>query len=279
MIDLVDVNKSYGDTQILRDVSLRIGAHEFVALMGPSGSGKSTLSNILGLLDREYEGRYYFKGQDLSRLSLARLNAFRTQNIASVFQSFNLLAKTSVLENVELPLLYRGVGRKEREARALLMLKKVGLEHRCKNLSNELSGGEAQRVAIARAMVINPSFLIADEPTGNLDSKRELEIMELFCELNANLGLAILLITHSEKVASYASRTLYCLDGRVRDGATDKKSEEDQTKKGEAEANRAREVAKEEKKEVKTANKGIKQSGQAKEIDASSALLGGLDAL
>ncbi len=209
-------------THVLHGLSFEIPKGQFVAIMGPSGSGKSTLMHILGFLDTLTEGRYLFEGRDVSQLSEDELAAFRGEKVGFIFQSFNLLPKTSVLENVKLPLLYSDVPPRERDRLALEAISIVGLQHRVHNLSNQLSGGERQRVAIARALVRQPSVMFADEPTGNLDSKTGQAVMDTLLELNIKRGHTIILVTHETDTASYAERILTLRDGLlVGDRATD----------------------------------------------------------
>lgn len=213
---LENAHKTYkAGYQAMRGVNLAIDQGEFVALMGPSGSGKSTTANILGCLDSLTSGRYVFNGVDVTSLSRKQRALLRRFYIGFIFQGFNLLSRTSALENVELPLLYRGIHKHQREQKALQALEMVGLKEWSHHLSNELSGGQQQRVAIARAIAQEPMFLIADEPTGNLDSKRSVEIMQLLSELNQNLGITILMVTHEHDMARYASRELHFLDGQI----------------------------------------------------------------
>jgi len=197
----------------VRDVSLQIGAGEFVAIMGSSGSGKSTLMNILGCLDRPTEGHYFLADEDVSQLSRNELAEIRNERIGFVFQGFNLLSRTSALENVELPMLYGPRGGSARE-RAHLALEKVGLADRADHHPNQLSGGQQQRVAIARALANNPSLLLADEPTGNLDTQTSVEIMGLFQNLNEQ-GITIVMVTHELDIARYTKRNIVMRDGRV----------------------------------------------------------------
>jgi putative ABC transport system ATP-binding protein len=203
------------EVQALRGVSLSIGKGEFVAIMGPSGSGKSTFMNILGFLDHPTRGQYLLEGINGEHLSRDELAEIRNQKIGFVFQGFNLLARTSALENVELPLIYARVSGVERREMARKALSEVGLEGRGHHHPSQLSGGEQQRVAIARALVNQPSILLADEPTGNLDSRTSIEVMEIFQHLNRNLGITILMITHEPDIASFAKRNIHFRDGRV----------------------------------------------------------------
>jgi putative ABC transport system ATP-binding protein len=218
LIRLEEARKIYrmGDVEVhaLRGVSLTIEQGEFTAIMGASGSGKSTLMNILGCLDQPSSGRYLLEGQDVSRLPTERLAEIRNRTIGFVFQSFNLLARTSALENVELPLLYAGASAAERHARAAEALRQVGLGDRAGHLPNQMSGGQQQRVAIARALVNQPRVILADEPTGNLDSRTSIEVMGLFQELGRG-GITVVLVTHEPDIAQYASRVLVMRDGRV----------------------------------------------------------------
>ncbi|MBL8199271.1 MAG: ABC transporter ATP-binding protein [Chromatiales bacterium] len=205
-----------GDTVIraLRGVDISIRRGEYVAIMGPSGSGKSTLMNIIGCLDRPDGGEYWLNGNRVSNLPDARLAALRNREIGFIFQTFNLLARADALHNVELPLIYAGVSRRERIERARLALEQVGLRERIRHRPSELSGGQRQRVAVARALVTRPSLLLADEPTGNLDSITAHDILGLFAELHA-AGNTIVMVTHDSNVAANAHRTIRLLDGRV----------------------------------------------------------------
>ncbi|MEI6280644.1 MAG: ABC transporter ATP-binding protein [bacterium] len=218
MIEVKDLKKTYktGDIefQALRGVSFVINDGEFVAIMGPSGSGKSTLMHILGALDNPTSGTYFLDGKDVSTLSDDELADIRKDKIGFVFQSFNLLPRTTVLRNVILPLVYDGIDPKEREERAKKSLLLAGLdEGHFLNLSNQLSGGQIQRVAIARALVNNPSLILADEPTGNLDSKTSEIVLATFQKLNKELGRTIILITHEQDIAEHADRILFIKDG------------------------------------------------------------------
>ena len=219
LIELCGVTRTYGSGaaafQALAGVDLRIDAGEFVAVMGPSGSGKSTLMNLIGCLDRPTSGAYYLEGQDVAQLDRDALAGVRLRTLGFVFQGFNLLSRTTALENVELPLLYAGMKSQERAERAKDALRRVGLDARAGHTPNQLSGGQQQRVAIARALVTRPKLLLADEPTGNLDSRTSIEVMALLQELNGE-GLTVLLVTHEPDIASYAGRLLLVKDGRLR---------------------------------------------------------------
>lgn len=218
LVQLTDLDKSYGsgstETPVLRHLNLSIDRGEFVAIMGPSGSGKSTLMHILGLLDRPTGGSYYLAGEQVDSLSEDALAALRNRKMGFVFQSFNLLPRTSALENVELPLVYAGVSARERRIKATEALNRIGLAHRIHNAPNQLSGGEQQRVAIARALVCDPEIVFADEPTGNLDTKNSWEIMEVFKQLNQE-GKTIILVTHEDDIAKFAKRIIRLKDGVV----------------------------------------------------------------
>jgi putative ABC transport system ATP-binding protein len=202
------------EVHALRDVSLKIDKNEYVALMGPSGSGKSTLMNILGCLDTPTKGLYNFTGNNVSEMDDNELAKIRNKEIGFVFQTFNLLARSNALHNVELPLIYAGIGKEERKERSIEALKKVGLEDRMDHKPNELSGGQRQRVAIARALVTSPSIILADEPTGNLDTKTGEDIMKLFEELY-DQGNTLILVTHEEYIAEHAKRIIRLRDGLV----------------------------------------------------------------
>jgi putative ABC transport system ATP-binding protein len=218
LIEIRDLRKTYdsGEVQVhaLRGVSLDIERGESVAIMGSSGSGKSTLMNILGCLDRPTGGLFRLDGEDVARLDRNRLAEIRNRVIGFVFQSFNLLSRTSALENVELPMVYAGVGRRERRTRAVSALERVGLGDRIDHRPNQLSGGQQQRVAIARALVTDPPLILADEPTGNLDSRTSVEIMHLFQQLVAS-GMTVVLVTHEADIAAYAGRVIEVRDGLI----------------------------------------------------------------
>lgn len=218
LIDLKNISKSYrnGDQelQVLKDVYLEVEEGEFVAIMGPSGSGKSTLMNIIGMLDRPTSGEYYLEGEEVAKLSEKKLAKVRNQQIGFVFQQFFLLSKLNALQNVELPLIYAGVSQSKRKALAEQYLKKVELETRMHHLPSELSGGQKQRVAIARALVNHPSIILADEPTGALDTKTGEQIMELLTELNRE-GKTIIMVTHEPEIAAFAKRQIVIRDGVI----------------------------------------------------------------
>lgn len=225
IISLQDIQKSYflgrQELKVLKGITLDIYSNEYVALMGPSGSGKSTLMNILGCLDSPTGGKYILNNQDVSKMEDDELAEVRNDEIGFVFQQFNLLPRLTAAENVALPLIYSGVSRKERTERALEMLKRVGLEDRSHHKPNELSGGQNQRVAIARALVNNPSIILADEPTGNLDSKTSEEIMSIFGKIQSD-GNTVVLVTHEEDIALHAHRIIRLRDGVIE---TDHQSE------------------------------------------------------
>jgi putative ABC transport system ATP-binding protein len=219
VIRLERIHKIYrmGDIEVhaLRGVSLEINRGEFVAIMGPSGSGKSTMMNIIGCLDRPTKGQYFLEGVDVSTVDRAGLADIRNKSVGFVFQSFNLVPRTSALENVELPLVYAGVGSSERVRRARAALAEVGLSDREKNMPNQLSGGQQQRVALARALVNNPSLILADEPTGALDTRTSVEVMEIFQRLNSERRLTVVVVTHEPDIAQYAKRIIQFRDGRI----------------------------------------------------------------
>jgi len=220
VIRLENVHKIYdlGEIQVqaLRGVSLAVREGEFVAVMGPSGSGKSTVMNILGCLDRPTKGHYFLDGTDVSGMSKTELARIRNRKLGFVFQQFNLLSRTSALENVELPTVYAGIHPDERAKRAMESLTRVGLADRAGHHPSQLSGGQQQRVAIARALVNRPAILLADEPTGNLDSRTSVEIMQIRQTLNEEQGLTIVIVTHEHDIAQYAKRALEFRDGKLR---------------------------------------------------------------
>ncbi|MCF7740864.1 MAG: ABC transporter ATP-binding protein [Candidatus Marinimicrobia bacterium] len=218
LIDLRQISKVYDTDKVpvhaLRNVDLQINHNEYVSIMGPSGSGKSTLMNIIGCLDTPSEGSYLLEGAEVHTMDDNTLARIRNKKIGFVFQTFNLLPRASALHNVELPLIYSGLSSQERKKRAEEALDRVKLSHRKDHNPNELSGGQRQRVAIARALVNDPSLLLADEPTGNLDSETGADIMKLFDELHNN-GNTILMVTHEEHIAAHAKRTIHILDGQI----------------------------------------------------------------
>jgi putative ABC transport system ATP-binding protein len=223
LIEMRGIKKNYemGKTEVhaLRGIDLEVKAGEFIAIVGQSGSGKSTLMNLIGCLDRPSEGEYYLDGNKVDEMGDDDLARIRNKKIGFVFQTFNLLPRTNCLHNVELPLLYSSVSRKDRERRALEMLERVGLGERVRHNPNELSGGERQRVAIARALVNDPAIVLADEPTGNLDSKTGSEILDIFSDLNAD-GKTIVLVTHEKYIADYSRRVVSLRDGEVVDAGS-----------------------------------------------------------
>ena len=225
IIEIKNLSKDYLNGEmvvpVLKDVSFSVDEGEFVSIMGRSGSGKSTLMNIIGCLDRPTSGIYLFNGEDVSAMSDDELSDLRNRGVGFIFQQFNLLPRDTALENVELPLVYANVPAQERKARALEALERVDLADRAEFLPTQLSGGQKQRVAIARAIVNNPSILLADEPTGALDSRSGEQLMELFCDLNRQ-GMSIVMITHERGVAAYAQRVMMLSDGVLTD--TDKES-------------------------------------------------------
>ncbi len=218
IIHLEDITKTYDlgkvKIDVLKGVTLSIHKNEYVAIMGPSGSGKSTLMNILGCLDKPTDGRYILNGTDVSRMNEDELAEVRNKEIGFVFQTFNLLARLTGVENVALPLIYAGYKKADRIKKAEEILKAVGLSHRITHKPNELSGGERQRVAVARALVNDPSIILADEPTGNLDTKTSYEIMELFEEIHEK-GNTVIIVTHEEDIARYAHRIIRIRDGKI----------------------------------------------------------------
>ncbi|MBW7887563.1 MAG: ABC transporter ATP-binding protein [Bacteroidetes bacterium] len=218
MIEVKNIHKTYimGDVEVhaLRGVSLEIEQGEFVAIMGASGSGKSTFMNILGCLDVPSKGEYFLDGVEVGKLNKDELAGIRNQKIGFVFQGFNLLSRTSALENVELPMFYNNVTNTYRQEKALEALRIVGLAERSHHMPNQLSGGQQQRVAIARSLVNNPSIILADEPTGNLDSRTSIEVMEIFQQLNEK-GITIILVTHENDIAEYATRNVIFKDGKI----------------------------------------------------------------
>ena len=219
LLEIRDIHKTYhiGEVEVpaVRGISLRIHPGEFIAIIGQSGSGKSTLMHVLGCLDRCDQGRYWLDGIDVTEMPKRSLAKLRNLKIGFVFQSFNLLARTTVLDNVAMPLAYAGIHRRQRRERAAEMLQRVGLADRAMHLSNQLSGGQQQRVAIARALITKPILLLADEPTGNLDSKTSVEIMDFLKDLNDQTGLTIVLVTHEPDIAAYAQRTVAFKDGLI----------------------------------------------------------------
>lgn len=223
MIKLENVTKNYGSgeaaTQVLKNINLEIKSGEFISIMGPSGSGKSTLLNILGTLDVPSSGTYTFLDTDIMKLSKDQRALFRRYILGFIFQGYNLLKKTSSLENVEMPLIYLGMSAKERQKKSYEALVRVGLENRTNYDPSELSGGQQQRVSIARAIVTNPKVLIADEPTGNLDTKKSHEIMEFIQQINKS-GITIIMVTHEEDIAAYGNRIIYLRDGMIEKDST-----------------------------------------------------------
>ncbi|GAB6183126.1 ABC transporter ATP-binding protein [Thermodesulfovibrio hydrogeniphilus] len=219
IIKLENVVKIYKfgehELKVLDNISISIEKGEFVCIMGPSGSGKSTFMNIVGCLDTPTSGKYFLDGIDVSTFGADELAEIRNQKIGFVFQQFNLLPRATALENVELPLIYAGVPAKERKEKAKEILSRVGLGEKINNYPRQLSGGQQQRVAIARALVNNPSIILADEPTGNLDSKASIEIMEIFKKLNEEQGLTTIIVTHEPDIALYGKRQVRFLDGRI----------------------------------------------------------------
>lgn len=219
MIELVDINRHFKnggeENHILKDINININEGEFIAIMGPSGSGKSTLINILGFIDRGYEGDYLFNGENYKKTSDNQLSDIRNKTVGFVFQNFKLIQNNTILENVSIPLVYAGLGSQERKQRVVDTLHDVGLYDKENLVPNKLSGGQQQRVAIARAIINKPKFIIADEPTGALDSKTSKDIMELFMKLNKEYNTTMIMVTHDRKVADKADRIIHILDGRV----------------------------------------------------------------
>lgn len=219
MIEVSGLSKSYktGNIEViaLREISFKIESGEYLSIMGPSGSGKSTLMNILGCIDTPTSGSYRLDGQEVSTLDDEGLATIRNQKVGFVFQTFNLLPRLTALANVELPLVYSGTGRNERRERALKVLERVGLSDRVNHKPNELSGGQSQRVAIARALVNNPSIILADEPTGNLDRATGSDIINLFQKLNSEFGVTLIIVTHDQEVGKSAGRLVQLVDGRI----------------------------------------------------------------
>ena len=240
LLEVRDIHKTYhiGEVEIpaVRGISLTIHPGEFVAVIGQSGSGKSTLMHVLGCLDQCDQGRYWLDGVDVAELTKRGLAKLRNVKIGFVFQSFNLLARTTVLDNVAMPLAYAGIHRRQRRERAAEMLERVGLADRAMHLSNQLSGGQQQRVAIARALITKPILLLADEPTGNLDSKTSVEIMDFLRDLNDQTGLTIVLVTHEPDIAAYARRTVAFKDGLIASDTQNKLSRKSSTGPGDTPA-------------------------------------------
>ena len=220
LIEMKEIIKRYNigtesEIEILHGIDLKIYEGEFVAIVGESGSGKSTLMNIIGVLDKQTEGEYYLDGIDIKNANEEEMNVIRNKKIGFVFQNFNLIVRTSALKNVELPMLYAGVPAEERTKRAKELLSKVGMASRANHMPNELSGGQKQRVAIARSLVNNPSIILADEPTGALDSETSAMVMDIFNDLNKNQGKTIILITHSKEIAEQCPRIVTIKDGEI----------------------------------------------------------------
>ncbi|MEI3369714.1 MAG: ABC transporter ATP-binding protein [Clostridium sp.] len=220
LIEMKEIIKAYNiglesEIEILHGIDLKIYEGEFVAIVGESGSGKSTLMNIIGVLDKQTKGEYYLDGIDIKNAHEAEMNVIRNKKIGFVFQNFNLIGRTSALRNVELPMLYAGVPAEQRTKRAKELLSKVGMESRMNHMPNELSGGQKQRVAIARSLVNNPAIILADEPTGALDSETSTMVMNIFNDLNKNQGKTIILITHSKEIAEQCPRIVTIKDGKI----------------------------------------------------------------
>ncbi|MDO0948422.1 ABC transporter ATP-binding protein [Mammaliicoccus sciuri] len=219
MINLINVNRHFENGEetnhILKDINISIDTGEFIAIMGPSGSGKSTLINILGFIDRGYTGEYLFDGENYQQVSDNKLAFIRNKTVGFVFQNFKLIQNNTIMENVSIPLLYSGMSSKERKQRVESVLKDVGIADKKHLVPNKLSGGQQQRVAIARSIVNKPKFIIADEPTGALDSQTSKDIMDLFVRLNREQNTTMIIVTHDRKVAEQADRVIHILDGRV----------------------------------------------------------------
>lgn len=220
LIEMKEIIKAYNiglesEIEILHGIDLKIYEGEFVAIVGESGSGKSTLMNIIGVLDKQTKGEYYLDGIDIKNANEAEMNVIRNKKIGFVFQNFNLIGRTSALRNVELPMLYAGVPAEQRTKRAKELLSKVGMESRMNHMPNELSGGQKQRVSIARSLVNNPAIILADEPTGALDSETSTMVMNIFNDLNKNQGKTIILITHSKEIAEQCPRIVTIKDGKI----------------------------------------------------------------
>lgn len=220
LIEMKEIIKAYNiglesEIEILHGIDLKIYEGEFVAIVGESGSGKSTLMNIIGVLDKQTKGEYYLDGIDIKNANESEMNVIRNKKIGFVFQNFNLIGRTSALRNVELPMLYAGVPAEQRTKRAKELLSKVGMESRMNHMPNELSGGQKQRVAIARSLVNNPAIILADEPTGALDSETSTMVMNIFNDLNKNQGKTIILITHSKEIAEQCPRIVTIKDGKI----------------------------------------------------------------
>ena len=220
LIEMKEIIKAYNiglesEIEILHGIDLKIYEGEFVAIVGESGSGKSTLMNIIGVLDKQTKGEYYLDGIDIKNANEAEMNVIRNKKIGFVFQNFNLIGRTSALRNVELPMLYAGVPAEQRTKRAKELLSKVGMESRMNHMPNELSGGQKQRVAIARSLVNNPAIILADEPSGALDSETSTMVMNIFNDLNKNQGKTIILITHSKEIAEQCPRIVTIKDGKI----------------------------------------------------------------
>lgn len=218
MINLISINKEFRSeeliTRALNDININIEKGDFLCIMGPSGCGKSTLLNVIGMLDKTTKGKYNFDGVDVSNMSQKQLAAIRNQNLGFIFQSFNLIDDLTVYENIELPLIYQGMAKKERQGKVQAVMEKVDIAYRGGHYPNQLSGGQQQRVAVARAVVVEPKLILADEPTGNLDSKNGQQVMELLVALNKE-GTTIVMVTHSDTDAKFGDRTINLFDGKV----------------------------------------------------------------